>query len=136
MRSSSNRSVPRMLSISSVLASLLVTAAAQDAITLRTCLAERNLPLTVPQDSTWDAVTSPWSLRYNPEPAAVVTPTTRNDIAAALACAVESEIKVAAMNGGHSYGAYGLGGTHDGALVINMVNFDEASYEESTQLLT
>jgi len=136
MRFSPNRSVPRMLSISSVLASFLVSAAAQDAVTLRTCLAERNLQLTVPQDSTWDAATSPWSLRYNPEPAAVVTPTTVNDIAAALACAVESEIKVAALNGGHSYGAYGLGGTHDGALIINMVNFDDVSYEESTQLLT
>lgn len=128
--------MPRMLSISSVFISFLASAAAQDATTLRTCLTEKNLQLTVAKDSTWEAATSPWSLRYNPEPAAVVTPNTAEDIAAALACAVESEIKVAALNGGHSYGAYGLGGTHDDALVINMVNFDDISYEESTQLLT
>lgn len=99
-------------------------------------MSQKNLQLIVAADPTWESATSPWSLRYNPEPAAVVTPNTADDIAAALACAVESEIKVAALNGGHSYGAYGLGGTHDGALVINMVNFDQTSFDESTQLLT
>lgn len=66
----------------------------------------------------------------------MVTPSTTADVAAALACAVESEIKVAALNGGHSYGAYGLGGTHNDALVINMANFEQTSYDEATQLLT
>ncbi|KAJ4983889.1 berberine-like protein [Stagonosporopsis vannaccii] len=136
MHSLCKHSVPRMLSISSVLVYFLTSAAAQDAATLRTCLTEKNLQLILPEDTTWDAATSPWSLRYNPEPAAVVTPNTAEDIAAALACAVESEIKVTALNGGHSYGAYGLGGTHDNALVINMVNFDDVSYDESAQLLT
>lgn len=134
--STSKRSLPRVLCSSFLLSTFLSGAAAQDAATLRACLTEKNLQLIVSSDSTWETATSPWSLRYNPEPAAVVTPATSEDIAAALACAVESEIKVAALNGGHSYGAYGLGGTYDGALVINMVNFDQTSYDESTQLLT
>ncbi len=134
--SSSKRNASRVLSIPFLLSTLLTTSAAQDATTLRACLTEKNLQVTVSEDPNWSTATSPWALRYNPEPAAVVTPNTSEDIAAALACAVESEIKVAALNGGHSYGAYGLGGTHDDALIINMVNFDQTSYEESTQLFT
>lgn len=130
------RNAPRVLSFSFLLSTLLTSSAAQDATTLRACLTERNLQLTLSEDPNWATATSPWALRYDPEPAAVVTPSTSEDIAAALACAVESEIKVAALNGGHSYGAYGLGGTHNDALVINMVNFDQTSYEESTQLFT
>ena len=132
----SGRSVPHLLSSALLLTTLLTSAAAQDATTLQACLTEKNLQLTVAQDATWNNATSPWSLRYNPEPAAVVTPTSTEDVAAALACAVDSEVKVAALNGGHSYGAYGLGGTHDGALIIDLVNFDQTSYDEGTQLLT
>lgn len=132
----SGRSVPRLLSSALLFTTLLTSAAAQDATTLQACLTEKNLQLTVAQDATWSNATSPWSLRYNPEPAAVVTPTSTEDVAAALACAVDSEVKVAALNGGHSYGAYGLGGTHDGALIIDLVNFDQTSYDEGTQLLT
>jgi len=58
------------------------------------------------------------------------------DIAAALECAVQFETKVAARNGGHSYGAYALGGIHDGALVIDMQSFTETTYDEATQLYT
>ena len=132
----SKRSLPRVLSSSLLFATFLTSAAAQDVTALRTCLTERSLQLIIAEDSNWEAATSPWSLRYNPEPAAIVTPDTSEDIAAALACAVESETKVAALNGGHSYGAYGLGGTYEGALIINMANFDRTSYDETTQLLT
>lgn len=126
-------SLPRVLS-SSILISTLLTSATATA--LRACLIEKKLQLTVAEDTTWETATAPWSLRYNPEPAAVVTPTTPADIAAALACAVASGVKVSALNGGHSYGAYGLGGTYDGALIIDMVNFHQTSFDESTQLLT
>jgi hypothetical protein len=131
----SKGSLPRVLSSTLLFSSYFASSAAQDATTLRACLTEKKLQPIVAEDSNWESSTSPWSLRYNPEPAAVVTPTSSDEIAAALACAVESEIKVAALNGGHSYGAYGLGGTHDGALIINMEKFDQTSYEESTQLL-
>lgn len=129
------RNLSGVLSIS-FLTTLIASVSAQDATVLRTCLTQKRLQVIVAADTNWETATSPWSLRYNPEPAAVVTPVTKEDIAAALACAVEAEVKVSALNGGHSYGAYGLGGTHDGALVINMVNFDDVTFNESKQLLT
>ncbi|KAH6611872.1 glucooligosaccharide oxidase-like protein [Boeremia exigua] len=129
------RSLSGVLSIS-FLTTLIASVSAQDATVLRTCLTQKRLQVIVAADTNWETATSPWSLRYNPEPAAVITPVTKEDIAAALACAVEAEVKVSALNGGHSYGAYGLGGTHDGALVINMVNFDDVTFNESNQLLT
>ncbi|KZM24219.1 uncharacterized protein EKO05_0010869 [Ascochyta rabiei] len=132
----SGRNLPRVLSSSLLFTTLIASAAAQDTTTLGACLKDKNLQFTAAKNPGWEKTTSPWSLRFNPEPAAVVTPTTSEDVAAALACAVASEIKVTALNGGHSYGAYGLGGTHDGALVIDMVNFDQKSYDDGTQLLT
>lgn len=128
--------MPRLHFSSLLLATFLNSAVAQNSTALRVCLTEKNLQLIVPQDSSWETATSPWSLRYNPEPASIVIPTTSDDIAAALACAVESETKVTALNGGHSYGAYGLGGTHNGALIINMVNFNKTTYDEANQMAT
>lgn len=104
--------------------------------TIQECLSAKNLPVVTAQDGTWQNVTSPWSLRYNPEPAAVVTPGKVEDIAAVLECAVEFKAKVTAKNGGHSYGAYGLGGTLDGVLVIDMQAFTETTFDEATGLFT
>ncbi|PSN74683.1 glucooligosaccharide oxidase-like protein [Corynespora cassiicola Philippines] len=131
----SGSSLPRLLSQSLLLASFASNAAAQNASNLQECLTGGTLQVTLAQDPTWENATSPWSLRFNPEPAAVVIPQSNEDIAAALECAVQFETKVAALNGGHSYGAYGLGET-DGALVINMENFNTPSYDEATELLT
>lgn len=119
--------------------SLLPGAAAQDDATkLKDCLSSSSILAslaTFPDATNWDTITSPWALRFNPEPAAVVVPHNQDDIAAALACAVDAGVKVSPLNGGHSYGAYGLGGV-DGALVINMERFTETTFDEATGLFT
>jgi hypothetical protein len=119
--------------------SLLSGAAAQDDSTrLRDCLTNTSILAslaTFSDASNWQTVTSPWALRFNPEPAAVVVPRSREEVVAAVACAVEAGVKVSPLNGGHSYGAYGLGGV-DGALVINMERFTDTTFDEATGLFT
>lgn len=119
-----------------VISTIFSGAAAQDdSSRLRNCLTSATLLTTFSDASSWQTVTSPWSLRFNPEPAAVVVPRTRDDIAAALTCAVDAGVKVSPLNGGHSYGAYGLGGV-DGALVLDMVHFTETTFDATRGLFT
>ena len=119
--------------------SLLPVAAAQDDATkLRDCLSSSSILAsltTFPDATNWETITSPWALRFNPEPASVVVPRNEDEIAAALVCAVDAGVKVSPLNGGHSYGAYGLGGV-DGALVINMERLTETTFDEATGLFT
>jgi hypothetical protein len=117
---------------------LSVAAAHNDSAKLRECLSSSSIlaSLTTFSDATnWETITSPWALRFQPEPAAVVVPRTKDEVAVALACAVDAGVKVSALNGGHSYGAYGLGGV-DGALVINMERFTETTFDKATHLFT
>lgn len=136
LHSFSPRKTLQFLSQSLLLSSFLSVASAQDDSTrLRDCLTGANLLATFSDATNWETATSRWSLRFNPEPAAVVTPRTRDDVAVALACAVDAGVKVSPLNGGHSYGAYGLGGV-DGALVLNMERFTETTFDEATGLFT
>ncbi|KAF2847543.1 Glucooligosaccharide oxidase [Plenodomus tracheiphilus IPT5] len=132
----SPRRVIQLVSHSLLFSAILTGAAAQDdSSRLRDCLTTASLSTTFSDAPNWQTVTSPWSLRFNPEPAAVVVPHNRDDIATALACAVDAGVKVSPLNGGHSYGAYGLGGV-DGALVLNMERFTETSFDAKTGLFT
>ncbi|KAF9631058.1 putative berberine-like protein [Lasiodiplodia theobromae] len=121
----------RLLVQSLLLASTTAVAAAQDS--LEECLGQ--VSATFDGEPTWANETSPWQLRITPKPITVVHPETSDDVATALSCAQQFSLKVAALNGGHSYGAYGLGG-NDGALVINMEKFTDISYDEATETLT
>jgi FAD/FMN-containing dehydrogenase len=77
----------------------------------------------------------PYNLDIKVTPAAVVRPRTTADISGVVKCAAASNVKVQAKSGGHSYGNYGLGGV-DGAVVIDMVNFQQFSLENDTWLAT
>ncbi|KAF1979152.1 FAD-binding domain-containing protein, partial [Bimuria novae-zelandiae CBS 107.79] len=114
------------------------TEAQDDSTRLRDCLTNTSISpslATFSDEPEWQRATSPWSLRFNPKPAAVVVPRTKEEVAATLACAVEAGVPVSALDGGHSYGAYGLGGV-DGVLVINMERFTETTFDEATGLFT
>ncbi|GKT58409.1 berberine-like protein [Colletotrichum tofieldiae] len=74
-----------------------------------------------------------WQRRITPTPAGVAWPRTTDEVTAALACAREAKVLVAARDGGHCYGSYSL---PNAGLTINMTNFQEVSYDESTGLLT
>lgn len=136
LRSFTSQSVLQLFSQSILLTSLISGASAQDDSTrLRDCLNGANLSTVFSGASDWQRVISPWSLRFSPQPAAVVVPRTRDEVSTALACAVDAGVKVSPLNGGHSYGAYGLGGV-DGALVLNMERFTDTSFDAATGLFT
>jgi hypothetical protein len=128
-----------LISVTVLFSSILSGAAAQDDSTkLRDCLSSSSTlaSLTIfPDAADWQSVTSPWAQRFKPKPAAVVIPGNTDEVATALACAVDAGVKVSPLNGGHSYGAYGLGGV-DGALVISMERFTGTAFDEATGLFT
>jgi hypothetical protein len=128
-----------LISVTVLFGSILSGAAAQDDSTkLRDCLSSSSTLAsltTFPNATDWQSVTSPWAQRFKPKPAAVVIPGNTDEVATALACAVGAGVKVSPLNGGHSYGAYGLGGV-DGALVISMERFTRTTFDEATGLFT
>ncbi|KAJ7583353.1 hypothetical protein C8J56DRAFT_1005322 [Mycena floridula] len=76
-----------------------------------------------PQDAFYQlSVVRPYNTAIHITPAAVVRPNTAEEVAQVVRCAVESNVKVQARSGGHSYANYCLGG-EDGALVVDLVNF-------------
>lgn len=64
-------------------------------------------------------------------PVAVVRPSTAQEVSKSVLCAVEHGIKVQARSGGHSYANYCLGGKN-GALVVDMVNFQKFEMDRNT----
>ncbi|KAK2040045.1 FAD-binding domain-containing protein [Colletotrichum somersetense] len=68
-----------------------------------------------------------WQRRITPTPAGVAWPRTADEVAAALACAREAKVLVAARDGGHCYGSYSL---PNAGLTINMTNFQDVSYDD------
>ncbi|KAH8674324.1 hypothetical protein BX600DRAFT_509502 [Xylariales sp. PMI_506] len=73
----------------------------------------------------------PYNLDIPVTPVAVTRPETSDDVSAFIKCAVANDVKVQPKSGGHSYANYGLGGT-DGALVLDMRNFQQFSMDDTT----
>ncbi|KAF9262318.1 FAD-binding domain-containing protein [Marasmius fiardii PR-910] len=76
-------------------------------------------------------VVKPYNTAYDITPVAVVRPSTTEEVANVVKCAAIYGVKVQVRSGGHSYGDYSIGG-EDGAFVIDMVNFQQFSFDEST----
>ncbi|KAJ7623614.1 hypothetical protein FB45DRAFT_926242 [Roridomyces roridus] len=85
-----------------------------------------------PQDLFYQSLdVKPYNLHIPVVPAAVTRPGTPEDIANIVQCAVASAVKVQPRGGGHSYGNYGIGG-EDGAVVVDLVNFQQFSMDNTT----
>ena len=63
-----------------------------------------------PGDADWDTARTPWNLRVNQRPAAIVEPEGADDMAATAAFAARHGLRVAVQSSGHGAGA-DLGGT-------------------------
>lgn len=87
--------------------------------------------VTFPQDIHYHSKVKAYNLDYPVRPAAIVRPTTTEQVAAAVKCAVKAGVKVQARCGGHSFANYSLGGT-DGALVVDLMNFQKFEMDEET----
>ncbi|KAF2279807.1 FAD-binding domain-containing protein [Westerdykella ornata] len=73
----------------------------------------------------------PYNLDIPITPAAVTYPQTAEQVAAIVKCANDFSLKVQPRSGGHSYANYGIGGT-DGAIVVDLKNFQQFSIDKST----
>ncbi|KAF2747244.1 Glucooligosaccharide oxidase [Sporormia fimetaria CBS 119925] len=88
-------------------------------------LAHQNTPL-------YQAIhVKPYNLDIPVNPAAVTYPETAEHIAGIVKCASTHKLKVQPRCGGHSYANYGIGGT-DGAIVVDMKNFQQFSMDKTT----
>jgi hypothetical protein len=113
-----------------VLTTLLVLSTA--GATINSCLSSANLDPVFPSSSVYAADTLAYNHRLAYKPAAVVYPSTVQDVAKAVECASQAGIKVAARSGGHSYAANGIGG-QDGSLVVDLKNIKSIQVSSSTQ---
>ncbi|KAL8290576.1 hypothetical protein RQP46_002834 [Phenoliferia psychrophenolica] len=95
------------------------------------CLDQANLSPVSSSSSSYQSDVASYNQRLQPQPAAIVYPTSgsASDVSAAVLCASAAGVHVSARGGGHSYASYGLGGT-DGALVIDMSGFKDISVGE------
>ncbi|KAF1972901.1 FAD-binding domain-containing protein [Bimuria novae-zelandiae CBS 107.79] len=73
----------------------------------------------------------PYNLDIPVKPAAVTYPKTSDQVAAIVKCAVDNSLKVQPRCGGHSYANYGIGGS-DGAIVVDLKNFQQFSMDKNT----
>jgi hypothetical protein len=86
---------------------------------------------TFPQQISYRGDTKLYNTDYPVQPAAIVRPSTSDEVAAAVKCAVANNVKVQPRCGGHSFGNFGTGGV-DGALMVDMVKFQKFSMDTNT----
>ncbi|KAF1956355.1 FAD-binding domain-containing protein [Byssothecium circinans] len=73
----------------------------------------------------------PYNLDIPVNPAAVTYPSSSEQVAAVVKCAVDHKHKVQPRGGGHSYANYGIGGS-DNAIVVDLKNFQQFSMDNTT----
>ncbi|TBU27940.1 FAD-binding domain-containing protein [Dichomitus squalens] len=83
------------------------------------CLESANLDPVVQGDSDYATDSSPFNLRLQWKPVALVYPEDANGVSAAVQCGAENGVNVNARSGGHSYAAFALGG-EDGHLTVSL----------------
>lgn len=88
-----------------------------------------------PDSDSYANATTSFNLRFDYQPAGVVFPSTKEQVATAVALAAANNVKVTAKSGGHSYIANGLGG-EDGALVVDLRNMTKLTYDSDTNQAT
>lgn len=71
--------------------------------TLAECLAGASLDPVTSSSSSYSSDTTAYNTRLTFDPAALVVPSSPDDIAAALRCAEQQGVAVSARGGGHSY---------------------------------
>ena len=86
---------------------------------------------TFPQDPDYLSKINAYNLNNPVYPAAIVRPTTAEQVSATVKCAVKADVKVQPRSGGHSYANYCLGGV-DGALVVDLVHLQKFDMDTMT----
>ncbi|TVY46179.1 Berberine bridge enzyme-like 12 [Lachnellula cervina] len=95
------------------------------------CLTAGNVPYATPDSPNWTALSTPFNLRLQYDPAVITIPETQDQVSTSIACAAAAGLKVQPKGGGHSYASYSTGG-QNGSLVIEMENFSEITVDQTT----
>ncbi|KAJ6604533.1 glucooligosaccharide oxidase [Mycena vulgaris] len=102
-------------------------AKAVPAPTIVSCLTDNGLNVEVSQSPDWQSSTTPFNARFHYTPTAIVYPRQPTDVSKAVQCAVQHDVHVSPLSGGHSYSASGYG-SKDGSLVIIFRDMTNVSY--------
>lgn len=102
---------------------------------LGSCLETAKVPFYESDATDWEVYTSPFNERLKYTPAAIVVPTTTDQIQSAVSCGAEHGFKVTPKAGGHSYASLGLGG-EDGHLVIQLDHMYNVALDTVTNIAT
>lgn len=123
-------------SLVSVLSSSAVVAAQNNTVdAVTSCLDAAGIRNVISTDADWSSAITQFQRRLGPaSPVAVSYPETEDDVAAALACASASGVKVSTLGGANSFQAFGFG--NPGNLIINMAAFTSIEYDESAHTVT
>lgn len=83
------------------------------------CLGTSHIATVPPGSPDFPQDSLAFNRRLQYTPAAIVFPTSAQEVSAAVLCAADAGIHVAARSGGHNYGAFSLGG-QNGSLVVDL----------------
>ncbi|PLW33450.1 hypothetical protein PCANC_17855 [Puccinia coronata f. sp. avenae] len=98
---------------------------------LRQKFSALNIHAVLPGDPDYEKFSTPFNKRLSYQPAAIVFPSNTNEVADSVKVGVGEKLPVSPRSGGHSYAAYGLGGTN-GALVIDLQRINHISVDASS----
>ncbi|KAF3935463.1 hypothetical protein ABW20_dc0108688 [Dactylellina cionopaga] len=122
------------------LAPLLVSASpvpadinARKVSTLTDCLGAGKVPVVLTSSANFNQLSSAYNTRLTYKPLVITIPTTSQQVAATVKCAVQFKRRVSARGGGHSYSAQALGG-ENGHIIVDLQNFHDVVYDKKTTL--
>ncbi|PLW42534.1 hypothetical protein PCANC_08601 [Puccinia coronata f. sp. avenae] len=102
-----------------------------DTASLRQKLSALNIDAVFPGDPNYEKFSTAFNRRFTYRPAAIVFPDNTNAVANSVKVGVGEKLLISPRAGGHSYAAYGLGGTN-GALVIDLQRINQISVDASS----
>ncbi|KAG0141726.1 hypothetical protein CROQUDRAFT_51291 [Cronartium quercuum f. sp. fusiforme G11] len=102
-----------------------------DTASLRQAFSQLGIDAFFPGDSSYNKFAAAFNQRFTIIPAAIVFPNNTQDVSNSIGVAVKEKLPVSPRSGGHSYAAYGLGGT-DGALVVDLSRLRNLSVDQTT----
>ncbi|RPA74065.1 FAD-binding domain-containing protein [Ascobolus immersus RN42] len=86
----------------------------------------------IPTSPTYATLSRPFNLRLPWKPSVIVYPKNYDQTSRTVKCGNSANVKMSVRGGGHSYGAFGLGG-ENGRLVIDVERFQSVVYNSSNQ---
>ncbi|KAG7098044.1 hypothetical protein E1B28_000019 [Marasmius oreades] len=116
-----------------ILLSLLLIAPLGAYADLRQGLIGSRIEALFPGDSQYTESRQAFNQRFNVHPAAIVFPTSAQDVSQIVKIGAANKLRVVARSGGHSYAANGLGG-QDGALVIDLKKMNKITIDTNTNI--